>query len=242
MRVESTPTPLIGSYRPTEIAPGVFEIPLTRVSVHVIAEERLTLIDAGLVRSGPRIRRGIEAIGRSAREIDRIVLTHCHPDHAGGALELLDDHVDLMMHSADLERVRITPFGAIRRPSRGHLFAAITRAPSRATPVNDGDVLPVLGGLHVLHTPGHTPGSICLFAPRDGLLFVGDSLQARFGRLGFASRLYSDDYAQAQAQVQRLADLNVNTIVFSHFAPWRQNARRALQDLAAQVKGNPWRP
>jgi glyoxylase-like metal-dependent hydrolase (beta-lactamase superfamily II) len=222
---------------PLEIAPGVYEIALTRVRVHVIAEARLTLIDAGLVRSGPRIERGIAALGRSIDELARIVCTHCHPDHAGGALELLRDDVELLMHPADLARVGVTAGQALRSPSRGRLFAAMTPAPSHAVPINDGDVLPVLGGLQVIHTPGHTPGSICLYAPRDGLLFVGDVLQARFGRVGFASRLYSDDYAAARASVERLADLDVETIVFGHFPPWRQDARHVLQGLAAQVKG-----
>ena len=221
---------------PVRIAPDVYEILLPAVRVHLIAEHELTLIDAGIVRSGGRIQHAMTALGRSPDELRRIVCTHCHPDHAGGAVELLSDRVDLLMHPADLERVAVTIAEVLRRPTRGRLFAALTRAPSRGVPVNDGDVLPVLGGLHVIHAPGHTPGSICLFAPRDGVLFVGDALQARFGRVGFASRLYSDDFRVAKAQVQRLAELDVDTIVFSHFPPWRRDARRVLQDLAARVE------
>ena len=54
-------------------------------------------------------------------------------------------------------------------------------------PIEDGDVLPMLGGLRVIHTPGHTPGSVCLYGVRDRVLFVGDTLQRRFGRVSFAS-------------------------------------------------------
>jgi glyoxylase-like metal-dependent hydrolase (beta-lactamase superfamily II) len=139
------------------------------------------------------------------------------------------------MHPADIDRMAVTPSEALRSPSRGRVFAAMTPVPRRTVPVNEGDVLPVLGGLHVIHTPGHTPGSICLYAPRDGLLFVGDVLQARFGRVGFASRLYSDDYALARASVQRLADLHVETIVFSHFPPWRRGAQDVLRALASEA-------
>jgi glyoxylase-like metal-dependent hydrolase (beta-lactamase superfamily II) len=217
------------------IAPDVYEIPLTRVRAHLICDDGLTLIDAGLARSRPRIARAVESLGRSLDELDRVVCTHCHPDHAGGAFELLDDDVDLVMHPADLERVSVTFREALRRPSRGRFFAALTRTPTRAVPVKDGDVLPVLGGLHVVHTPGHTPGSICLYAPRHRLLFVGDALQARFGRIGFASRLYSDDYVGARDAVKRLAELEVETIVFSHYPPWRHDAAAVLRELAARA-------
>jgi glyoxylase-like metal-dependent hydrolase (beta-lactamase superfamily II) len=100
------------------------------------------------------------------------------------------------------------------------------------TPMVDGDVLPVLGGLEVVHTPGHTPGSVCLYARRDGLLFVGDMLQRRFGRVWFASGLYSDDPRMARMSVQRLARLDVKTIVFSHFPPLTENAAETLATLA----------
>jgi glyoxylase-like metal-dependent hydrolase (beta-lactamase superfamily II) len=67
------------------------------------------------------------------------------------------------------------------------------------------------------------------------LLFVGDALQARRGRVGFASRLYSDDYAGARASVKRMAELDVETIVFSHYPPWREDANGMLRELAARA-------
>jgi glyoxylase-like metal-dependent hydrolase (beta-lactamase superfamily II) len=218
-----------------EIAPGVYEIRLTRVRAHVVAGDGLTLIDTGLARSGPAIARAIEALGWSVDDVTRIVCTHGHPDHAGGAAELLRDDIELFMHPADFANLPITLAEAVRRPSRGRLFAAMTPMPSRATPIVDGDVLPVLGGLEVIHTPGHTPGSVCLYARRQRLLFVGDALQARFGRVTFASRLYSDDYELGQASVRRLADLDVETIIFSHYPPLKHDANRVLQRLASRV-------
>jgi glyoxylase-like metal-dependent hydrolase (beta-lactamase superfamily II) len=102
-------------------------------------------------------------------------------------------------------------------------------------PIEDGEVLPVLGGLRVIHTPGHTPGSVCLYGPRDRVLFVGDTLQRRFGRVSFASALYSDDHAAARRAVQRLAELDVETIVFSHFAPLTEGAEGVLAGLVRRA-------
>ena len=221
---------------PVEIAPRVYEIALTRVRAHLIAEDDLTLIDAGLPQSVGQIDRAIAAVGRSPAELARVICTHGHPDHAGGAAELgLRDGVELLIHPADLANLPITVGQALRRPSRGRLFAAVTPLPGHSVPIVDGDVLPVLGGLHVIHVPGHTPGSVCLYAPRNRLLFVGDALQARFGRVGFASRLYSDDWGAARASVQRLAELDVETIVFSHYPPWSDDAKGVLGRLAAEA-------
>ena len=90
-----------------------------------------------------------------------------------------------------------------------------------------------LGGLHVIHTPGHTPGSICLWAPRHRLLFTGDVLQVRWGRLTYASAFFSHDYPAARAAVARLATLDVETIALAHYGLWRRDAHERLRALAA---------
>jgi glyoxylase-like metal-dependent hydrolase (beta-lactamase superfamily II) len=108
----------------------------------------------------------------------------------------------------------------------------MTPIPPRPVALVDGEVLPVAGGLQVISTPGHTPGSICLYARRDGLLFVGDVLQRRrSGEVIFASSLYSDDVVAARASIQRLAGLDVEMIVFSHYPPVRDRAGEILADL-----------
>ncbi len=218
-----------------EIAPGVHAVQLRRVRIHVVCEERITLIDAGLPGSRGPLAGYLAGMGRSIDELGAIVCTHGHPDHIGGARELARDDADVYLHPADLPGVHFGLFDALLRPSRGRLFGWLTRAPRRTLPLEDGQVLPVLGGLRVVHTPGHTPGSVCLYSPRDRLLFVGDLLQVRRGRVGFASRIFSEDIAAARASVQRLAPLDVETIVFSHFPPWREDANGVVRRLAEQA-------
>jgi len=140
------------------------------------------------------------------------------------------------MHPADAAGLEVTLGEAIRRPSRGRLFAYVARTPERTTALDDGEILPLLGGLEVIHTPGHTPGSVCLYAARDGLLFTGDALEVRRGELSFASRLFSDDIRAARASVKRLADRDVRMIVLGHDAPWRDDPSGALRRLADQAR------
>jgi glyoxylase-like metal-dependent hydrolase (beta-lactamase superfamily II) len=216
-----------------EIAPGVHAVRLLNVYAFLIAEPQMTLIDAGLIGSARRVERYVRRIGRSLDELNQIICTHAHPDHIGGVRELAGDReVEVLMHAADLDGLKVTLRDAVANRNRGQLIAYFTRHPGEATPLEDGQLLPLLGGLRVVHTPGHTPGSICLYAARHKLLFVGDSLQVIRGKVTFASAVFSEDLSLSRASVARMAELDVETIAFSHYPPWRDGANEVLRDLA----------
>lgn len=198
-------------------------------------EPDLSLIDCGYARDAARIRRAIAANQRDPETLRRVVVTHGHPDHAGSARELAAGGATILIHPADGARLAIGWRDVARRPSRGHFFAAMTPDVPEFEAIEDGDVLPLLGGLRVIHTPGHTPGSVCLYGARDRVLFVGDTLQRRFGRVAFASSLYSDDYRAARQSAKRLAQLDVKTLVFSHFAALEEGATEVLARLASRA-------
>lgn len=228
-----------------EIAPNVHALDVRNVSVFAITEAGLTLIDAGLAGSRPHIARALEAIGRSEDEIERIICTHGHLDHAGGVRELVDAahaagrDIEVRIHPADLAGVSLSFREALAAPQggtrRGHVLQSMTPHPGAAVPLEDGDVLPILGGLEAIHTPGHTPGSVCLYARGPRILFTGDVLQVRRGHLAFASPIFSHDHAQARASVQRLTHLDVDMLAFSHYRPMRDGAQEALAALARQA-------
>ena len=221
-----------------EIAPGVHAIRLLSVYAFLIDEPQLTLIDAGLIGSGGRVQRYVEQMGRSLDELTRIICTHAHPDHIGGVRELAGERdVEVLMHPADLDGLKVTLRDAVANRNRSQLIAYFTRHPGEATPIEEGQVLPILGGLRVVHTPGHTPGSVCLYAERHRLLFVGDNLQVIRRKVTFASSVFSDDMSLARASVARMAELDVQTIVFSHYPALREGANQVLRALADRAAG-----
>ena len=216
-----------------EIVPGVHAVRVIGAKAHLIVEDELTLIDAGHRGSGRLVQRYLDRIGRSQRDITRIVCTHGHPDHIGGVAEIAAaSGAAIFIHPSDAARLRIGLRDVLANPVPGQVLAFLTRPLNDPTPLLHGDVLPALGGLHVVHTPGHTPGSVCLYAPALRLLFSGDVLQLRQGRLARPHHVFSDDLDEARRSIARLAELDVDTICFAHYPPLRGGAQDALRGLA----------
>ncbi len=111
-----------------------------------------------------------QAISDSGLDIKIIVLTHGHSDHIAALYDIQDrTGAEVAIHTADAQFLR-------GRGSFSMMFGISYKTP--ATPdrlLNEGDIIDV-GGLNfsVLHTPGHTPGSICLLT--DNKVFTGDTL------------------------------------------------------------------
>ena len=79
-----------------------------------------------------------------------------------------------------------------------------------------GEILRQLGGLQVIHTPGHTPCSICLYSPVYRMLFVGDAMQKRRKKLQFPAKMVSTDMALAVTSIGKLARLDSEILVLGH--------------------------
>jgi len=218
-----------------EVAPNIHAIRVIGANAFLITESELTLVDAGHRGSIRMLRAYLTRIGRDMSEITRIVCTHGHPDHIGGVQEIAAaSGARVHMHPADMERLRIRFRDVFRgRPVPGAIIAYLTQAPSDPAPLEDADVLPVLGGLHVIHTPGHTPGSICLYSPARRLVIVGDILQRLRGKVTYPNYVFTDDMTLARRSIARLCDFDIETILFSHYPALHDGAHEALRSLAS---------
>jgi len=227
-----------------EIIPHVYQLTTRGVNIILIVEKELTLIDTGFRGSAPKVIRFIRSLGRSEKEISLIIITHNHFDHIGGLAELRRlTKAKVAVHKANISDIenelpypriwrkllRISPFSALRS------FFSIN--PNEIDiQLGGGEVLKPLGGLQVIHTPGHTPGSISLFSPQDKLLIVGDALSERFKTPGFPHKMVSTDFTQAIDSVKKIARLDFNVLCFGHGRPLTKGTRTALQKLIEKIK------
>ncbi|MFC2017427.1 MBL fold metallo-hydrolase [Chloroflexota bacterium] len=227
-----------------EIIPHVYQLTVKGVNIILIAEAELTLVDTGFRGSSPKVISFIHSLGRSPEEISLIVLTHNHLDHMGGMAELKRlSSAKVAAHKADISNterqllypgvkrklVSIPPFSILRS-----LFSV--EFGEVDIQLEGGEVLKPLGGLKVIHTPGHTPGSISLFSPQNKLLIVGDAINARHKNLRFPPKMIGSDLRQAVDSVRGLAQLDFDILCVGHGWPLTMNARAKVQELIEKTK------
>jgi glyoxylase-like metal-dependent hydrolase (beta-lactamase superfamily II) len=210
-----------------QIFPQVYVLALGPVNVFLIEDgPHFTLIDTGYERSAQPIVDALRALGKQPSDITNIVVTHCHPDHAGSLATLKElTKAPAWMHRADAEvvrgntpMVRSTPAPGIINQILFRIFIKGVAAyvpPTRIEhEVHDGDVLPIGGGLQAIHTPGHSAGHVAFLLQRDGgLLFVGDACSNMAG-LGYS--IVYDDLAEGRRSLAKLATCQPSAICFGH--------------------------
>lgn len=226
--------------RPTQVVPGVYQLHVFGVRVTALfGKEGIVLVDAGW-RCGLRwIAAGLRALDASLDDVRLIVLTHHHPDHAGGLAKLAEaTSSKVAVHRREASIINgEEPYP---NPYPNRLLAGVTRPflplfygdPVRVDySLEDGAALPVPEEVRVIHTPGHTPGAICLYAVSKKVIIVGDALQYRSGRLELPASSVTQDPGQARESLKKLISVDFDVISFSHFPPLRRDAREALARL-----------
>jgi glyoxylase-like metal-dependent hydrolase (beta-lactamase superfamily II) len=230
-----------------QIVPGVYLIEGLRgnsANVYLLASgEELTLVDSGLPGAADHIAAQLEEKGYLLSNLQAIVLTHSHGDHTGGAAELARrSGAQIMAHQDEVPYIEQTaplPFGSLLKRLSNWLGDRLLfkRAPCKVDrALQDGNVIEALGGLQVIHTPGHTPGSIALYQPERRIIFCGDTyfnknpLTGKAG-LQLSIPLFTLDIAQMRESARKLAALPVEVLCFGHGEPILAGAGERMREM-----------
>lgn len=176
-------------------------------NTYLIDGPRRVLIDPGHRALFGHVESGLAEIGLGLEDIDVVICTHGHPDHIEAVELLRRPPVRFAMHPEEWQWID----GAGRQMSAALGIEVDGYEPDFF--IGEGELSIGDLSLEVYHTPGHSPGSICLHWPEKGALFSGDVLFDRgIGR----TDLPGGDGARLKASIKKLAQLEVTHLLPGH--------------------------
>jgi glyoxylase-like metal-dependent hydrolase (beta-lactamase superfamily II) len=222
-----------------QITSNIYQISLGSVNTFLIDDNGLTLIDSGSKNNADKIFRAIVKGGKNPNNIKRIILTHCHPDHAGSAAEIKKRlNIPIWAHGKDASLIEKGI--AVRSPMHRtpgivnwlvyNIFIKPAGSTIEAVKVDerlkDNDILPIAGGVEVIHTPGHCAGHVALLVKDEGVLIAGD-ICAHVGGLGVST--VNEDAALSIKSILKAASFSFSTALFGHGSPLKAAANTKLK-------------
>ena len=228
-----------------EVLPGIHlvsGIPWSRV--YLIEDKKLAMVDSGPPWGARKVVSYIRSIGRNPEDLEFILMTHSHPDHASGALPLIKrTGARLLAHPGDTQTLPTKEVCLSYLGLLGGLKVALPflrGAPVTQT-LEEGLFLPILEGVRVLHTPGHTPGSVCYLLESRGVMFSGDTVFSNGQTLSRSVPFPRSNRSDYRQSLRRLATLEFDALCGGHGKPLLTGASDKLRALlAAQPEPPTW--
>jgi len=200
-------------------------------NIYLILDDIVALVDAGTGMNFELVRRKLANLGLKPGDVELVINTHCHFDHAGGDRDFVEAGGEVAIHELEA--------GLLRRGDRtvtlAEGFGARPKPIEVARELREGDRIE-LGELvlEVLHTPGHTAGSICLHERERGLLFSGDTVFC--GGVGRVD-LPTGDARALLKSLERLTKLEVRRLLPGHGPVGEGSADRYIKAAHRLMRG-----
>ena len=242
------------------LAPSLHRLGEPIVSCYLLEEAgEVTIIDAGVPAYYSELTAELTTMGRTIDDVRALVLTHGHEDHIGFAERLRVEHdVPASIHELDVALAQ----GEDGNPSAGmgerklrsllHYMLWLmrhggmrTKALTEVSTFDPGTTLDLPGALRVIHTPGHTPGSVSFHVPGHDALFVGDALATDAvisERRGPQVCPFAADPDEALASLANLEQIEARWLLPGHGEPWTDGVAAAVAAACEVGTGHLARP
>jgi glyoxylase-like metal-dependent hydrolase (beta-lactamase superfamily II) len=202
----------------------------------------LTLIDTLYHEDGHDVLAEIHRLGRKGSDLKRIVITHAHRSHLGGLAALKqwsgatvyshEWEADIISGNRKAQPVTILPRLPLRAYFPFQFFLALGKGAHPACPVDETlEEEDEIGGLQVLHIPGHTPGHLGFYSPEKGVLISGDAI-ATWPRFEDGWPAFTLDPQRHRVSIARMAALEAKVVGVGHGDPITTNAAERVHKLA----------
>jgi glyoxylase-like metal-dependent hydrolase (beta-lactamase superfamily II) len=174
-------------------------------NTYLIDGEKRILVDPGHHHLFSHVRDGLTGLSLSPQDIDMVIFTHGHPDHIESIKIFADTSTIIAVHEAEMAFIREVAQHYGEALGISHFEPQIL--------LREGDLK--VGDLtfRVTHTPGHSPGSICLYWPEKKVLFTGDVVfNQGIGR----TDLPGGNGQELKESIKRISQLDVDYLLPGH--------------------------
>lgn len=211
-------------------------------AIYLIDDEKTVLVEAGTSNDVPTILAALKEFGRKPAEVDALVVSHVHLDHAGGAGFLLESmpnatvyvHERGHKHLADPSRLLESAAQALQDQA-GAFGTMRPVSADRLVAVKEGDTLDLGSRVLTFHdSPGHAPHELTVSDSKNGCVYTGDAAGLWFPRDDLLMPIApapSFDLRQNLDVLQRLLEAKPRALLFSHFGPHTNPAQAVEQQI-----------
>ena len=208
-------------------------------------DDGITLVDTGMIGQFTGLESALNKEGVQLADVKRIILTHQDIDHIGNLGALLDaiPGLEVWAHADEIPYIKgekpLIKFTPERRamlpePVLAQADQLLSQLPeieiSRI--LEDGDMLPLQGGIQVIHTPGHTPGHICLYFRESEFLLAADELRVVDDELVGPAPPATPDMPEALRSLKRLTGLKLSKVLCYHGGEYTKEPGEHIAKLA----------
>lgn len=208
------------------------------------------LIDTGFPGQLQLFRNAFENAGLDLKQLNIILLTHQDIDHIGTLKDFqneLSNQVKVLSHEIEKPYiegekvpVKLAQLEERKESLSGEMAAMYQRIKSGFqmskarvdTTLTDGEELPYLGGISIIHTPGHTPGHICIYLNGSKVLIAGDVLAIDGGVLVPGPKHYNYDNKAALESLKKISNYDIDSVICYHGGFYNKDANSRIKEIA----------
>jgi glyoxylase-like metal-dependent hydrolase (beta-lactamase superfamily II) len=212
-------------------------------------EESAILIDTGMPGQYEQIKTAMMEVGVPFEKLTSIILTHQDLDHIGSLPELIQqspNEIEVYAHALDkpyiegvLPLIKTDPNRMSEEAwaSLPEEMKALYKNPPKANvhhTLEDGQELPICGGLSIIFTPGHTPGHISIYHKQSKTLMAGDAMVVYNGILSGPVPRNTLDMEMATNSLRKFLNLDIDQIICYHGGLYKLTNKNELEELLAR--------
>ena len=217
-----------------EILSDVHWIEGVTANTYLLQGDQTTLVDTGTPGKQDNILSYLQNVLKGKPEdIKTIILTHHHIDHTGSLYELkkiTNANVAAYIEDVDIISGEKPSSDPIYMRFVSRLMATFTSykfiKPDIGLHEND-----MVDNYMVIHTPGHTPGSIALYNSDNGVIFVGDTLTYDGNKVGGPPSFLINDREALKKSVKKISDYNPKIMLSGHGKPLTEDTTEMIKDF-----------